>query len=323
MSQDAATDMLGSPDTIRCAYTYCRAVLSPREPVCTICGHPKDPAKLRDPAFIADVEVEGVPSQLIDMHQILPAFDGVLDMQLAVMQRFGVRRALIQSAPPQAASLWGNEKLLDVAQQHGDRFWVSQFIDPRLPQAVDALRTFAAAGVKVVKLLPPAGWQGDDPAFEPFWGTMEELSLVAMIHTGFITARHKKEEAKAGMFMSSRHANPLFFDRPARQFPNLQMILCHTGGALWFEEGAQMVTQHDNVWGDLSGFGHFALRRLLQLEVTVDWSKLFWGNDAPPFAYPFNLRLAMDSLRRFGGEHLAVDLLHDNAQRFAARYLDG
>lgn len=323
MSQDAADRPVGLEAQTHCAYTYCRAPLSVGESACGVCGHPKDPVRLRDPAFIAGIDVEGAPGRLIDMHQILPAFDGVLDMQLAVMQRFGVQRALIQSAPPQATSLWGNEKLLEVAKQHGDRFWVSQFIDPRLPQAIDALRAFAAAGVKVVKLLPPAGWQGDDPAFEPFWGTMEELGLVAMIHTGFITARHKKEEAKAGTFMSSSHANPLFFDRPARQFPALQMILCHTGGALWFEEGAQMVTQHDNVWGDLSGFGHFALRRFLQLQVTVDWSKLFWGNDAPPFAYPFNLRLAMDSLRRHGAEHLAAGLMHDNAQRFATRFLDG
>ena len=27
-------------------------------------------------------------------------------------------------------------------------------------------------------------------------------------------------------------------------------LLCHLGGAIWHEEAAQMVTQHDNVWGD-------------------------------------------------------------------------
>ena len=304
-----------------CDYIYCRAAVPQGDDSCPSCGYPTDPARLRDAAFIAAQEVVGSPEAIIDMHQILPAFEGVLEMQLAVMQRFGVRRALIQSAPPQATSLWGNEPLRKVAAEHGDRFWISHFIDPRLPQAVAALESFAAAGVKVVKLLPPAGWRGDDPAFEAFWGTMQDLGQVAMIHTGFITARHKKEEAKAGTFMSSRFANPLFFDRPARQFPRLQMILCHTGGALWYEEGAQMVTQHDNVWGDLSGFGHFALRRLLQLRVTVDWSKLFWGNDAPPFAYPFNLRLTLESLRRHGGEHLAQGLLHDHAQHFGDRFL--
>ncbi len=304
-----------------CDYIYCRAPYDEGLDACPSCGYPRDTSRLRDPAFIAGQEVAGLPASIIDMHQILPAFDGVLEMQLAVMQRFGVRRALIQSAPPQASSLWGNGQLLQVVAEHAERFWVSHFIDPRHPEAEAALQAFADSGVKVVKLLPPAGWRGDDPAFDGFWGTMQDLGQVAMIHTGFITARHKKEEAKAGAFMSSRYANPLFFDRPARQFPDLQMILCHTGGALWFEEGAQMVTQHDNVWGDLSGFGHFALRRLLQLQVTVDWSKLFWGNDAPPFAYPFNLRLTLQSLRRHGAEHLTQGLLHDHAQRFGERFL--
>jgi predicted TIM-barrel fold metal-dependent hydrolase len=268
------------------------------------------------------VQVPELPQGIVDMHQILPSLDGVLDMQLTMMERYGIAKALIQSAPAEARSLWGNEKLIVLAAEHGDRFWISQFIDPRQHQAIPALEGLARAGAKVVKLLPPAGWQGDDPTFDEFWARMEELNLVAMIHTGFFTARHKTEEKAAGVFMNSRYANPVFFDRAARKFPDLQMILCHAGGAMWFEESAQMITQHDNVWGDISGFGHFALRRLLQLGVTVDWSKLFWGNDSPPHAYPFNLRLTLDSLRRAGADGMAEGLLYDNARQFTQQFLD-
>ncbi len=274
-----------------------------------------------DLRFLASITVDDKPERIIDMHQILPAIDGVLEMQLAAMQGFGVERVLLQSAPPQATSLWGNEKLLALAEQHGDRFWASQFVDPRMPQAVAALESFAANGARVVKLLPVAGYEGDDPALDEFWGTMERLQLVAMIHTGFITARHKAEEAKAGLFMSSRYANPLFYDLTARKFPQLQFILCHLGGAVWHEEAAQMVTQHDNVWADISGFGLFALRRLLGAEATVDWTKVFWGNDSAPFAYPFNLRLHLATLRQAGAMDLAPLLFHDNAQRFSERFL--
>ena len=304
-----------------CPYVYCRSPLSEPGTDCRVCGHPADPRQLHDPAFLAALEVPDLPPSLVDMHQILPAFDGVLAVQEMAMTHFHIARALIQSAPPQATSLWGNEKLRELARDKGDRFWVSQFADPRMPGAVEALEAIAGAGLKVVKLLPPAGFRPDDPAFDPFWGAMERLGLVAMVHTGFITARHKAEEKKAGAFMSSRFANPIYFDQPARKFPALTIILCHTGGALWYEEGAQMVTQHDNVWGDLSGFGLFALRRLLRLGVTVDWSKLFWGNDSVPFAYPLNLRLLMDSLSREGAASLAPRLLHDNAMVFAERFL--
>ncbi len=304
-----------------CEYTYCRAPLDDSAETCPVCSFPRDRSRLMDLGFLAQITIDEKPARIIDMHQILPSIEGVLEMQMAAMQGFGVERVLLQSAPPQATSLWGNDKLLALAQKHGDRFWASQFVDPRMPQAVATLESFAAAGAKVVKLLPVAGYQGDDPALDEFWGAMERLQLVAMIHTGFITARHKAEEAKAGLFMSSRFANPLFFDLPARKFPHLQFILCHLGGAIWHEEAAQMVTQHDNVWADISGFGLFALRRLLGAGATVDWTKVFWGNDSPPFAYPFNLRLHLSALRQAGAMELAPLLFHDNASSFSERFL--
>lgn len=304
-----------------CEYTYCRAPLTESESACGTCGFPRDTARLRDLTYLASLRRPDQPPAVIDMHQILPAIDGVLEMQLAAMQGFSVRRVLLQSAPPQAVSLWGNDQLLALSREQPERFWASQFVDPRMPGALEALETFARDGARVVKLLPVAGYRGDDPALDDFWAAMERLELVAMIHTGFITARHKAEEAKAGLFMSSRYADPLFFDLPARKFPRLNFILCHLGGAMWYEHGAQMVTQHDNVWGDVSGFGLFALRRLLRVGATVDWTKVFWGNDSPPFAYPFNLRLHLAALEEAGAMALAPGLFHDHAQRFAERCL--
>ncbi len=304
-----------------CEYTYCRASYAEELAACEVCGFPRDRSRLRDFAFLASLAVDDKPPAVIDMHQILPAAGGVLEMQRLAMQAFGIRRVLLQSAPPQATSLWGNEQLLDLARERPERFWASQFVDPRMPGAVAALESFAEAGAKVVKLLPVAGYRADDPALDEFWGAMERLELVAMVHTGFITARHKQEEARAGLFMSSRYANPLYFDLTARKFPRLTVILCHLGGAIWHEEAAQMVTQHDNVYGDVSGFGLFALRRLLHAGATVDWTKVFWGNDSPPFAYPFNLRLHLAALKQAGALELAPMLFHDNARRFGERFL--
>lgn len=304
-----------------CEYIYCRAPHSDGLAECPVCGHPADRRRLSSPESLAGAEIDGLPSAVIDMHQIVPAFDGVLALQELAERRFGIYKILLQSAPPQARSLSGDGPLLELQRAHPGRYWASFFLDPRHPAAIAGLERLPDLGVRVVKLLPPAGFQPDDPAFDPFWETMQRLGLVAMVHTGFITARHKKEEAKAGAFMSSRFANPLYFDQPARKFPELQIILCHLGGALWYEEAAQMVTQHSNVWADVSGFGLFALRRLLTLGATVDWQKVFWGNDSPPFAYPFNLRLHLAALRDAGAEHLVPGLFHDHARRFAEQHL--
>ena len=90
---------------ITCAYTYCRAAVDAGADACRVCGHPTDASKLRDPSYIASIAVDGAPDRIIDMHQILPAFDGVLEMQLAVMQRFGIERALIQSRRRNSAAI--------------------------------------------------------------------------------------------------------------------------------------------------------------------------------------------------------------------------
>jgi predicted TIM-barrel fold metal-dependent hydrolase len=307
--------------TAVCGYVYCRAVQDAGSDRCPVCGFPRDPQRLREPDFLLSQEVAGLPPALMDMHQILPATEGVAALQLLAMERLGIERALLQSAPDQARSLWGNDKILALARQHPERFWASHFLDPRQPGAAARLAEVAAEGTRVVKLLPPAGFAPDDPAFDGFWAAMQELGLVAMVHTGFITARHKEEEARAGVFLSSRWANPLFLDLPARKFPRLTFILCHLGGGLWYEEAAHMVTHHGNVWGDVSGFGLEALKRLLALRSPVDWGKVFWGNDSPPFAYPFNLRLHLAALREAGAEGLAAALLCDNGRRFAGAVL--
>lgn len=305
----------------RCAYLYCRAPLDAGAEECPSCGYPIDPRRLRDAAFLRRSRPEGLPAGLFDMHQIVPEIEGVAELQVAAMELFGIERVLLQSAPEQARSLWGNDKILGLARAHPDRFWASHFLDPRSAGAVEEVATAAAAGTRVVKLLPPAGYAPDDATLDDFWAAMEERRMVAMVHTGFITARHKEEEARAGVYMSSRFANPLFLDQPARKFPRLTFILCHSGGMFWQEEAAAMVSQHGNVWGDLSGFGLLALRRLLAGASSVDWDKLFWGNDSPPTVYGCNLRLVLSALREAGAEGLVPALLRENGRRFAASVL--
>lgn len=228
---------------IICSYPYCRTPFEDKHEKCPCCGFPRDRSRLQDPAFLGAIEVKGLPDGMIDMHQILPAMDNVLELQLHFMQRFGIERALLQSVPDQAVSLWGNGKLRELAGgPHAKHFWISQFVDPRMPNVIATLHQIADAGVKVIKLLPPAGYSPDDPQYDGFWAAMQERKLIAMLHTGFITARHKEEEARAGMFLHSRYANPLLLDLPARKFPHLTFILCHLGGSLWYEEAAEMVS---------------------------------------------------------------------------------
>jgi hypothetical protein len=82
-----------------------------------------------------------------------------------------------------------------------------------------------------------------------------------------------------------------------------------------------MVNQHENVWGDISGSGLGALRRIVNEKAHIDWSKVFWGNDSSPYAYPYNLNLLLYYLEQGDLMDQAHLLLSGNAQQFISRFL--
>ena len=214
-----------------------------------------------------------------------------------------------------------NQDLRMVRERYARKFIISQFMDPRHPFARKKIRQYAANGARVIKLLPCLGYYPDDKKFDPFWKEMEKNKLVAMVHTGFITARHKQEERSNRTYLHSKYGNPLYFDILARKFPEMPVILCHTGGSTWYEEACQMISQHEHVWGDLSGPGSFALRRILQLNIVTDLNKLFWGNDSHPKYYYTNLNILGSTLLAAGKGFLQEALLYSNAHSFIRQYL--
>lgn len=307
----------------RCAYIYCKAPLPDGADRCPRCGHPLDEARLRTQTFLieAAMAVPERPAGIVDMHQIIPAHPKAAGAQNLVMDGLGIERAVLQSVPPEATSLQGNAELAALQAGDPDRYRASWYIDPREPDALAELEAAEAAGVRIIKLLPVVGYRLDDDRLLDFWRGVQAGGFTLLVHTGFITARHKAEEHAAGKWFNARYGDPLQLDHPARRFDDVPIIVAHSGGAIFHEAGAQLVTQHDNLFGDLSGMGIFALQRWLTLGTVVDWAKVFWGNDSPFFHYPSNLRILLDVLRQHDAMDLAPGLLRDHGAAFWARHL--
>lgn len=299
----------------QCKYIYCQSSYSDELNTCPHCGYPVDDAEINTIEFAISKLTENTDS-IIDMHQIIPKKQGILDAQMEMMKQLNIQKALLQSVPTKVSSISSNKDLLEIKNNCPDKFWISHFMDPRHPLALKRLRQYKERGVNVIKLLPCLGYEPDNPKWDKFWRRMESLEQVAFVHTGFITARHKKEEYENKQFLNSKYGDPLYFDLIARKFPKLKIILCHTGGIIWTESAVQMVNQHDNVWGDVSGFGLLALKKILNNKLLVNWDKLFWGNDSSPYAYPYNLNILKDELTKANRLDLLPKLLHDNATQF-------
>lgn len=298
-----------------CEYIYCRTGFSKELESCPCCGYPVDEKEIDNLEF-AKSKLPDISGSIIDMHQIIPKQSGMIEAQIQLMKHLDIQKALLQSVPTKVSSIFSNTDLLELKNAHSSKFLISHFLDPRHPFALKRLRQYKERGVNVIKLLPCLGYEPDHAKWDKFWRKMESLDQVAMVHTGFITARHKKEEFENKQFLSSKYGDPLFFDILARKFPKLKIILCHTGGAIWTESAIQMINQHNNVWGDISGFGLLALKKIMNNYIVVNWDKLFWGNDSSPYSYPYNLNILLYELNMGKRQDLIPKLLFNNANNF-------
>jgi predicted TIM-barrel fold metal-dependent hydrolase len=298
----------------RCPYIYCEALINSEQSVCGECG-----CTVRPVFKPATINLHRGQGRIIDMHQIVAKDNNSIDAQLNSMQANLIDLAILQSVPDKMKAICNNGDLRKIKNAFPDKFIISQFVDPRYILAKGKLKEYLTNGTRIIKLLPCLGYYPDEKKLDRFWRKMEENKQVAMVHSGFISARHKNEEKKNRTYLSSKYCNPIFFDTVCRKFPDLQIILCHAGGSMWYEEACAMINQHENVWCDISGFGNIALTRILTRNISVEWSKVMWGNDSLPVFYTTNLNLLNKTLQKTEKEYLRENLLYGNARTFLTK----
>ncbi len=87
--------------------------------------------------------------------------------------------------PKKAVFYVPNEVVLGLAKKHPAHFLPAVSIHPARPDAIDALEASAAAGARVLKLLPNClNVDCNRTAFRPFWERMAALKMCFLAHTG-------------------------------------------------------------------------------------------------------------------------------------------
>lgn len=134
-------------------------------------------------------------------------------------------------------------------------------------------RLVAEYGFRGLKLYPTYQFfYPNDRELYPLYAAAEELGLLVMFHTG------------SSVFRGSRikYGDPIFFDDVAVDFPDLRLIMAHSGRGFWYDRAFFLARLHRNVYLEISGIPP---KRLLQhfpeLERLAD--KVIWGSDWPGF----------------------------------------
>jgi predicted TIM-barrel fold metal-dependent hydrolase len=145
-----------------------------------------------------------------------------------------------------------SEEIAEAAAAHADVLIPFGSVDPHQSGAIDrARRLVEQYGVRGFKFHPSLqAFSPDDPAFAPLWGTIEELGVPALFHTG---QNGIGAGLPGGRGIKLRYSNPLLLDDVAADFPGLTVILAHPS-VPWQAEAISMATHKANVFIDLSGW---------------------------------------------------------------------
>jgi predicted TIM-barrel fold metal-dependent hydrolase len=146
-----------------------------------------------------------------------------------------------------------SEEIAERSAEYADVLIPFGSVDPHQGEAAirRARRLVVEYGVRGFKFHPSLqAFSPDDPAFSRLWGTLEELGVPALFHTG---QNGIGAGLPGGRGIKLRYSNPLLIDDVAAEFPHLSVILAHPS-VPWQAEAISMATHKANVFIDLSGW---------------------------------------------------------------------
>jgi predicted TIM-barrel fold metal-dependent hydrolase len=112
----------------------------------------------------------------------------------------------------------------------------------------------------------------------PLYAKAQELGLPVLVHTG------------SSVFKGARikYGDPLHLDDVAVDFPDLTILMAHSGRPIWYEQAFWMARRHANVHLEISGLpGKKLLEYFPRLELLAD--KVVYGSDWPGVALRRNI----------------------------------
>jgi predicted TIM-barrel fold metal-dependent hydrolase len=169
-----------------------------------------------------------------------------------------------------------NKVFADAAEKYPQRLIAFAGIDPRRDKAAEMVERFLKEwGMKGIKLHSAAGFYPNDKVCYPIYEKALEYGVPVLLHTG--------EVLKPLYF---KYCQPIYVQEVAMDFPDLPIILAHTGGC-WYSEAVAICSNATNVYLDLSVWQprllrplefYRALRKLLD---SVPWQRVLFGSDYP------------------------------------------
>jgi len=185
---------------------------------------------------------------------------------LEAMDRFGVDRSLVIPYPVVEDHRQAHEEIARAVREHPDRLTGAACLYPFIAEAEfrDEVRRCAEEfGFRALKLQPKfQPLNPTSPRSDFFFETALAHRLVVVAHTG------------DGVPFSL----PSLFITPARRFPELPIVLAHSGGSIFYQEAIVAASVCPNISIELSTL---MPHHVAEVAAQVPSNRLMIGSDLP------------------------------------------
>ena len=170
-----------------------------------------------------------------------------------------------------------NEAYAEIVERHLGRLYSFVGVDPRRREATSLVRSAIESwGMKGLKLYPPTGFFPFDEVCTSLYEIALAFDVPVLFHTGFATPG-----------LEAEYSRPIHLDRVASRFPELQIIMGHTGylqADAWWREAVGVATYKPNVHLELSTWQGWHtdeefIRVMAFMRDRVGAERILWGSD--------------------------------------------
>ena len=168
-----------------------------------------------------------------------------LDELLGTMRRLKFARALLLSPPLGRRGILPNGEVIKLCKRSGGMLAPVITVEPSAKEVKAALKLAEEDKGDVKGFKVRLGYvkaSAENPVYGPLYDYAESEGLPVLFHTG--------DTAFSNGELSRSH--PLTLDGLANKREELIMVLCHFGNP-WFEDAAELIYKHANVYADISG----------------------------------------------------------------------
>ncbi len=193
-----------------------------------------------------------------------------------------------------------------------DRFLPFISVDPQRPDAIDMLnRYFRKYTPKGIKVYPATGWYPDDPKYDEFWRTIDDMGLVVTTHTGMALPP-----------LDEKYCHPKNLTKVVDRYPDMKLIVAHLGGK-FHDELFPLMEGRDNVYSDCSalqgwwGEDRSMIGKRLHECMTRFPDRIVYGSDIPIYEFAVSSYQFIRTIEEgdWGTDKMKADLLGNNMAR--------